>query len=254
MDKPEILPRLDQIDPAFTGDMDKAEAQDCLTDFRSRLLHLHELLYADRRYAVLVILQGMDTSGKDGTLRHVLSGLNPVGTRVFSFKTPNDEERAHDYLWRVHRNVPPRGSIGVFNRSHYEDVVITYVHGQIDEAERNQRLEQIRNFESYLVQNRIVLLKFFLHISREEQGERLAARIRNPEKMWKLSASDLSERPHWDKYQLAYNEALQATHTADAPWIIVPADRKWYRNCVIARQLALALESLDLRWPDAPVP
>lgn len=254
MKKPVTLPHLDEIDASFTDNLDKSTGLEYLAEYRDRLLHLHELLYADRRHALLIILQGMDTSGKDGTLRHVLSGLNPVGTRVYSFKSPNDEERAHDYLWRIHRRVPPRGNIGVFNRSHYEDVVITYVHGLIDDALRSQRFDQIRNFEEYLTQNGIVLLKFFLHISREEQGERLAARIRDPEKMWKLSASDLTERPHWDKYQKAYDKALQATHTEAAPWVIVPADHKWYRNCVIARHVVETLERLDLHWPDAPVP
>ncbi|MEW6611761.1 MAG: PPK2 family polyphosphate kinase [Pseudomonadota bacterium] len=250
----EKLPSLDQVDAAgHPGSEDKEAARQALVKHREQLAELHDLLYANRRHALLIILQGMDTSGKDGTIRHVLSGLNPVGTQVLSFKAPNDLERAHDYLWRIHRHVPPHGTIGVFNRSHYEDVVTAFVHGTIDEAVRRRRFDEINAFEQYLHHNGIILLKFFLHISPEEQAERLAARIRDPAKMWKLSASDLSERPHWNEYQAAYNTALQATHTAWAPWTIVPADHKWYRNLLVARTVVAALEALKLGWPTGPV-
>jgi PPK2 family polyphosphate:nucleotide phosphotransferase len=194
----------------------------------------------------------MDTSGKDGTIRSVMSGVNPQGCRVVSFKAPSSRELAYDFLWRVHREVPAKGYIGIFNRSHYEDVLITRVNGWVSEQIVKRRFAQINEFEELLADNGTVLLKFFLHISKEEQKERLEARIHDPEKRWKWNSGDLEERKFWDGYMEAFEDVMSATSTKRAPWYIVPANRKWFRNLFVAERILDALEGLKLKTPPVP--
>jgi PPK2 family polyphosphate:nucleotide phosphotransferase len=194
----------------------------------------------------------MDTSGKDGTIKHVMSGINPQGCRVTTFKAPSASEQARDFLWRVHREVPPKGQIGIFNRSHYEDVLITRVHGWVSDKMVRRRFNQIVEFEQLLSESGTAILKFFLHISKDEQKERLEKRIRDPEKRWKFNEGDLEERKLWDDYMKAFEDVIAATSTTDAPWYIVPANRKWYRNLVIADRVVNILNSMKLTIPPAP--
>lgn len=208
-------------------------------------------LYAENRRSVLLVLQGMDTSGKDGTIRTVTSGVNPQSCQVTSFKQPSVEELDHDFLWRIHEAVPRHGEIGIFNRSHYEDVLVVRVHKLVPESQWRRRYDQINEFEALLVEGGITLLKCFLHISKEEQRERLQARLDNPNKCWKFNQGDLDERKLWDDYQRAYEDALTRCNTAHAPWYIVPADRKWYRNLVVSQILREALEKLNPKFPPA---
>lgn len=240
------------LDPGDTGGTDKAKAKAERQRLGKRLAELQERLYADGRYGLLVVLQGMDAAGKDGCVRHVFSGVNPQGIRVHSFKQPTPREAAEDFLWRVHQAVPPRGYIGVFNRSHYEDVLVARVHALIPERTWRQRYRQINDFERLLAESGIHVLKFFLHISRQEQHARFERRLRDPRKHWKFSPSDLLERAHWDAYQEAYADALEACSTKWAPWTVVPADHKWYRNLVVARVVTEFLGGLDLRYPPLP--
>lgn len=220
---------------------------------QERLEALQELLYAEGRRRVLVVLQGMDTAGKDGVIRHVFEGVNPQGVRVASFKRPTPEELAHDYLWRVHRHVPGNGEITIFNRSHYEDVLVVRVHGLVPEAVWSRRYEQINAFEHMLAEEGTTILKYFLHISPAEQAERLRARRDDPAKQWKFSLGDLAERRHWEAYRAAYEAVLSETSTPWAPWHIVPSDRKWYRNLVIGESLVATLEGFGMAHP-APEP
>ena len=210
---------------------------------------LQEVLYAQAKYALLVVLQGPDTSGKDGTIRRIFSPLNPLGAVAASFKKPTPHELAHDFLWRVHKVVPPAGMIGIFNRSHYEDVLVPRVHGLVPADRIEARYHQINAFEQHLVENDIVIIKFYLHISKKEQKSRLEARLKDPTKRWKFSADDLAERKHWDDYISAYETVLQRCSTKWAPWFIVPADRKWYRDAVVALIVRATLEALDLTYP-----
>jgi len=249
--------KLKAYDPDETGEYkktdqgkDKAKAE--TTKLIAKLAGLQERLYANATRSVLIVLQGMDTSGKDGTIRNVMYGVNPQGCRVVSFKVPSKEELAHDFLWRVHREVPPNGHVGIFNRSHYEDVLITRVHGWVSDATVKRRFNQIKEFEELLHENGTVILKFFLHISKAEQKERLEARIADPEKRWKWNSSDLEERKLWDRYVQAYEDAISVTSTKHAPWYIVPANRKWYRNLVVAERVVEALEGLKLKTPPGP--
>jgi len=197
----------------------------------------------------LIILQGMDASGKDGATKHVLQSVNPAGTEVTSFKAPSHEELTHDFLWRIHKAVPRYGYIGVFNRSHYEDVLVVRVLKLQPEHVWKERFAQINAFEKHLAANRVTVLKFFLHISRKEQAERFRARIKDPRKNWKFNPADVEIRKHWDEFQTAYEDALNRCSTPDAPWHIVPADHKWYRDFVIARTVVKAMEGLKLKWP-----
>lgn len=213
---------------------------------------LQEALYAEGRRAILVVLQGRDTAGKDGAIRKVFGPLDLQGVTVTNFKAPSAEELAHDYLWRIHRAVPARGTIGIFNRSHYEDVLVVRVHALVPEAVWRSRYEQIVRFERNLTENGVTILKFFLHISREEQRERLLARLDDPTKYWKFSAGDLGERDRWDAYTEAYREALLRTSTPEAPWYLVPADKKYLRDLLVARVVAEALEQLDPKYPGPP--
>ena len=214
-----------------------------------RLRELQHLLYADRRYSLLIVLQALDAGGKDGTIRHVMSGVNPQGCEVTSFKAPSNTELSHDYLWRIHHCVPQRGNIGIFNRSHYEDVLVVRVHRFVPEEVWSKRYRQINDFERMLTQNGVTILKFFLHISKEEQKRRFEARMQDSSRNWKLSLPDFEERQHWDAYQEAYEDALHKCSTEWAPWFVVPADRKWFRNYVIADLIVQALDDMKLKYP-----
>ena len=215
------------------------------------MAELQEKLYAQDRWTVLLIFQALDAAGKDSVIKHVMSGLNPQGCEVHSFKAPSTEELDHDFLWRIHRQVPGNGEIVIFNRSHYEDVLAVRVRQIVPEKVWRPRYQQINDFERLLSETGTTILKFFLHISKEEQKERLQARLDNPEKRWKFRLGDLEDRALWDEYTAAYEEALARTSTDHAPWYVVPADRKWYRNLVIGTILVEALEGLDIRQPEA---
>jgi PPK2 family polyphosphate:nucleotide phosphotransferase len=228
----------------------KDEANQKSSSIQARLAQLQELLYAGHERKLLIVLQGMDTSGKDGTIRHVMGGFNPVGTRIVSFKKPSLKELDHDYLWRVHRQVPGKGEVVVFNRSHYEDVLIVRVHNLVPKSTWQKRYDQIKAFEQMLYEEGTVILKFFLHISKEEQRARLQARIEDPTKRWKFQPGDLAERELWKDYQRAYEDALSRTSTEWAPWYVVPANHKWYRNDVVGSVIADKLESLHMKYPE----
>lgn len=248
--KPGSNVRLKDFGPDDTGDFKNDKDAAALLDRDvERLYEFQEKLYADNRYSLLVVLQGMDASGKDGTIKHVMRGLNPQGVQVTSFKTPSDEERDHDFLWRVHRALPRRGNIGIFNRSHYEDVLIARIEGLVPKEVWRKRYDQINRFERLLADSGTVVVKFFLHISKDEQKERFEERWHNPAKRWKFSIGDLAVRKKWDEYQRAYEDALSKCSTDWARWFIVPADKKWFRNMAVARTLVETLESLDLRYP-----
>lgn len=216
-----------------------------------RISDLQKLFYADNRRALLIVLQGMDTSGKDGTIRHLLTGVNPMGVHVASFKSPTPEELEHDYLWRVHHECPRRGEIGVFNRSHYENVLIVRVHGVVPPKVWSTYYRQINEFERHLVENGTVILKFMLHISKDEQRRRLQERVDDPKKNWKMSLADLDERKLWADYQAAYQDALRRCSTRFAPWYVIPSDQKWFRNLAVSQIVADTLKGLDLRYPKA---
>lgn len=233
--------------PGFDGD--KASSLPVLEQRRQRIAELQDVLHAQGRHRLLVVLQAMDTGGKDGTIRHVFGAVDPIGVHVRGFKKPTEPELAHDYLWRVHPNVPADGELVVFNRSHYEDVLVVRVHGLIDDQQVERRYQHIREFERLLVDEGTTIVKIFLHISKDEQKQRLQARLDEPDKNWKFSTGDLAERARWDDYQRAYEDAIAATSTEWAPWHIVPADRKWYRNVAVAQLVIDTLEGLDLRYP-----
>jgi PPK2 family polyphosphate:nucleotide phosphotransferase len=241
--------RLKDFDPGFHDGLEK-EATRAKTDELCRKIgELQKRLYANARQAVLIVLQGMDTSGKDGAGKRVLEFVNPYGIETASFKTPTADERAHDFLWRIHKAVPRYGNIGIFNRSHYEDVLIVRVLNLQPEKVWRPRYGRINDFEKMLVENNVVLLKFFLHISKDEQAGRLRARLQTPEKLWKFEMGDLKMREHWKEFQKAYEEAINRCSTPWAPWHIVPANHKWYRDYVVARTVVDALEKLKLKWP-----
>lgn len=242
---------LADYNPDDTDGMTKEEAQARLPDLTRRLEELQGWLYGAKQQSVLVILQGMDTAGKDGAIKKVFTGFTPSGCQVWSFKVPTEEERNHDFLWRIHQHTPERGMIAVFNRSHYEDVLVARVHGLVSDDVLEQRYRQINDFERLLVENDTLLFKFFLHISKEEQAERLLEREGDPEAGWKLSVGDWQERRHWHNYQQAYEAALEHCSAPQAPWYIVPANKKWYRNEVIARTLVERLEPLARGWKEA---
>ena len=234
------------------GDMPSQELRDELDTLTGRIDALQRALYAEGSRSLLVVLQGRDASGKDGTLRKVFGPLDPLGLTATSFKAPTDLELRHDFLWRVHHAAPPRGTVGVFNRSHYEDVLVVRVRRLAPESVWRPRYEQINLFERILTENGTVILKFMLHISRGEQRERLLARLEDPEKHWKFNAEDLRERELWDDYTAAYREMLQRTSTAVAPWYVVPADRKPIRDVLVARLVTETLERMDPRYPGPP--
>lgn len=241
--------KLKDYDPNYTGGYSNhGAAEQDMKDLNKELSNLQELLAAAQHQSVLVVLQGMDTSGKDGTIRHVFASVNPQGCYVHSFKAPTPEESAHDFLWRVHRETPAKGMMGIFNRSQYEDVLVVRVHNLVPENVWNQRYEQINNFEHLLATSGTIILKFFLHISKDEQERRLLAREQDKEKAWKLSVSDWSERKYWNDYQEAYEALLSRCSTDEAPWYIVPANHKWYRNLAVAHTLVDSLRQYKDEW------
>ncbi len=231
----------------FNGNKDEGKA--ALDPLNRRLEELQELLYAEGRHKVLIVLQAMDTGGKDGVIRHVFDGVNPQGVKVASFKQPTLPELAHDYLWRIHRHTPGSGEIAIFNRSHYEDVLVVRVHGLVPEKVWRRRYEHINSFERLLADEGTTILKFYLHIDEKEQKERLQSRLDEPEKRWKFSKGDLAERKRWPEYMEAYEDVLSKTSTEWAPWYIVPANRKWLRNLVVSQIIVETLEKLDMQWP-----
>jgi PPK2 family polyphosphate:nucleotide phosphotransferase len=214
-----------------------------------RLRELQHLLYADKRYGLLIVLQALDAGGKDGTIGHVMSGVNPQGCQVTSFKAPTGEELSHDFLWRIHKAVPSRSMIGIFNRSHYEDVLIVRVHSLVPKEVWQKRYQQINDFEQMLTENGVIILKFFLHISRDEQRKRFEARIQDSSRNWKLSLPDFEERQHWDDYTEVYEDALRKCSTSHAPWYVIPANKKWFRNQVVAELIVQALDGMKLKYP-----
>ena len=256
--------RLKDVDPDDTGELtseDKPQAKEALAIGTEVLAQLQERLYAQDRWAVLLIFQAMDAAGKDGAIKHVMSGVNPQGCQVHSFKAPSAEELDHDYLWRCLRRLPERGRIGIFNRSYYEEVLVVRVHQELLAGQKlpkslvtksiwEDRYEDIKNVERYLTRNGVLIRKFFLHVSKKEQKERFLERLDNPDKNWKFSIGDAKERGHWDEYQEAYEDMLRATATKDAPWYVVPADHKWFTRVVVAAAIIDALGSLDLKFPE----
>jgi PPK2 family polyphosphate:nucleotide phosphotransferase len=246
--------RLAEIDPSFKGHHENEQAAKAETELcRQRLAALQSLLYAEKKRAVLIVLQAMDAGGKDGTVNHVFSALNPQGASVAGFKQPTPAELAHDFLWRVHQRVPGKGEIAIFNRSHYEDVLVTRVHGLIDRPTCEARYEMIRAFEALLAGNGTTVLKFFLHISKEEQLARFAERLADPARNWKISEADYAERERWDAYMAAFEEALARTSVAHAPWYVVPANHKWFRNLAVSEIVAATMEALGMRYPKPTV-
>jgi PPK2 family polyphosphate:nucleotide phosphotransferase len=254
--------RLKDWDPADTTGVKNKQHAQAILDAREGLLnHLQEKLYAQDRWAVLVVLQGLDAAGKDGVIKHVMSGVNPQGCEVHAFKVPSNEELDHDYLWRSHKCIPARGKIGIFNRSHYEEVLVVRVHPTLLRAEKlpddlitkhiwDQRYEDINAFEQYLTRNGVVIRKFFLHLSKEEQKKRFLERLEDPKKNWKFSMADVDERGFWKDYQEAYEEMIQNTARKDAPWFVVPADNKWFARLIVASAIIQALDGLHLSFPD----
>lgn len=250
--KPGSKVDLGKIDPGSTAEFKgkKADAEKELQGLTGRLEVLQETLWAEHEHKVLIVLQGLDTSGKDGTISHVFEGVNPLGVRVAAFKAPTPEELDHDFLWRVHPKVPGRGEIAIFNRSHYEDVLVARVRALVSRDVWQKRYQQINDFERLLAETGTTILKFFLYISKDEQKRRLQARLDDPQKRWKFRKGDLAERAFWDDYIEAYEDALSRTSHKWAPWYIVPADKKWFRNLVIATVLVRTLEGLDLKIPE----
>ena len=252
--KPGTRLSLDRWDPGETGPYKKNErAKEKAKTETARLIErisaLQERLYANGDRALLIVLQGMDTSGKDSTIKHVMSGVNPQGCKVASFKTPSGKELARDFLWRIHHQVPAKGQIGIFNRSHYEDVLITRVHSMISDRVAKLRFDQIKEFEELLTESGTTVLKFFLYISKDEQKQRLLERVQDPEKRWKFNEGDLEERKLWDDYLRVFEDVISKTSTDSAPWYIVPANRKWFRNLLVARVVMEALEAMKLHCP-----
>lgn len=255
---------LKDIDPGDTLHLqseDKPRAKEVLAMGVQLLAELQDMLYAQDRWAVLIILQAMDAAGKDGTIKHIMSGVNPQGCQVHSFKSPSPEELDHDYLWRCMKALPNKGNIGIFNRSYYEETLVVRVHKEYLANEKlppelvtrniwKERFQDIRNFERYLTRNGMIIRKFYLHVSKEEQEKRFMERIENPEKNWKFSASDVKERQSWDDYMKAFEDMIRNTATENAPWYVVPADNKWFTRVVVAAAIIDALASLDLHYPN----
>lgn len=248
--KPNAKVKLSRIATDDTGPFKHEDAAKAvLDDHREELAKQQEIFYAGQQKALLIVLQGMDTAGKDGTISHIFSGVNPQGCNVSSFKEPTPLEKRHDFLWRIHAQVPPRGMIKIFNRSHYEDILVPRVHKLISATELDRHVEDIVEFEGMLNDNDIVVLKFFLHISHQEQTRRLQSRIDTPDKHWKLSENDFREREFWPQYEDAYNYVIGKTSRKHAPWFIIPSDYKWYRNVAISRILVDAMKSMKLKYP-----
>jgi PPK2 family polyphosphate:nucleotide phosphotransferase len=256
--------RLKHFDPADTLDLkseDKPKAQEALQNGVESLAELQDKLYAQDRWSVLLIFQAMDAAGKDGAIKHVMSGINPQGCQVFSFKAPTSEDLDHDYMWRCLKRLPERGRIGIFNRSYYEETLVVRVHEEILKKQKlpeklvtkhiwDERFQDIRNIEKYLSRNGTIVRKFFLHVSKDEQKKRFLERIDNPEKNWKFSSADSKERGHWDDYMKVYEDMIRNTSTKDSPWYVVPADNKWFTRLVVASAVIDTLASLDLKYPE----
>jgi PPK2 family polyphosphate:nucleotide phosphotransferase len=245
--------KLADYDPDNTAETQKTQGRKEIRRNLKRLQELQDVMWAEGKHALLVVLQGIDGGGKDGTIAHVMSGVNPQGCQVTSFKVPSPEELAHDYLWRIHKATPRRGYIGIFNRSHYEDVLVVRVHSLVPEEVWSKRYDQINGFEKLLADSGTTILKFFLYISKDEQKKRFEDRLKDPAKNWKFSMGDVKERERWDEYMRAYEDALSRCSTPWAPWIIVPGNHKWYRNLVVSRTIVEALEKLDMHYPP-PLP
>lgn len=258
---------LKNFSTTYDGHLDKTTGKEELERVKAEMKEYQNALYASDSHAVLIIFQAMDAAGKDSAIEHVMSGLNPQGCQVYSFKTPTSEEYSHDFLWRHYKALPERGRIGIHNRSHYENVLVCKVHPEyilsenipgilevknIDKKFWKARYESIRNFEKHLIANGTIVLKFFLHVSKEEQKKRFLDRIEDPSKNWKFSVGDLKERALWDKYMKAYEEAIQETATEDAPWYVIPADKKWYARLAISQVIEETLEGLNLKYPVLP--
>jgi PPK2 family polyphosphate:nucleotide phosphotransferase len=255
--------RLRDVDPGDTAHLESADAdraRELLGEGVEQLAELQQKLYAQDRWSLLLIFQAMDAAGKDGTIKHVMSGVNPQGVQVFSFKAPSQEELDHDYLWRCAKRLPERGRIGIFNRSYYEEVLVARVHPEVLARQKlppalvtkpiwQERYEDIRGFERHLTRNGVVIRKFFLHVSKAEQKRRFLARLDEPEKNWKFSPADVAERAHWKAYQRAYEDAIRATASKEAPWYVVPADHKWFTRLVVAAAIVDAMEGLRLHYP-----
>lgn len=242
--------KLSDFNPADTAGMTKAQANDTLDHLRDRIKDLQEMLYAQSQQALLVVFQAMDTGGKDGVIKDVFKGVNPIGLRIAPFKVPTSTELAHDFLWRIHQQTPPKGYIGIFNRSHYEDVLVVRVNELVPKSVWKHRYDHINNFERLLTDSGTRIIKFYLNISKDEQKERLQARLDDPEKHWKFSKGDLPVRQQWDDYMAAYQDALTECNTDYAPWIVVPSNKKWFRNIVVAQTIVNTLESMNLRFPE----
>ena len=251
MTEPGCEIRLAKIDPRETADYSKSDSAEKIQRLREKLAELQEALYAEHQRSVLIVVQGMDTSGKDGAIKNLCLGLDPNGVQLTNFKYPTAEERDHDFLWRVHKAAPRKGSVALWNRSHYEDVLVPLVHGEISREAWRARCADINAFEKLLIGNGATILKFFLHISREEQKSRLEARLKEPHKLWKFNLADLQERRLWDDYQMAYDDVINSCTTAPAPWWIVPADRKWMRNLVMLETVVTTLEKMKPQYPAA---
>jgi len=257
MEKYRILPGssvdLGKWDPNDKSlfDIEKSEGKKLLLQLNEELEGLQELLYAEGKNKLLIVLQAMDSGGKDGTIRHVFEGVNPQGVKVASFKVPTEKELAHDYLWRVHEHTPGNGEIVIFNRSHYEDVLVVRVHNIVSKEIWSRRYEHIRAFEKLLAEEGTTILKFYLHIDKDEQKERFQARLDEPKKNWKFSRGDLEERKLWKEYQESFQDAIEKTSTESAPWYVIPANRKWYRNLVISSIIIEKLKSLDMAFPES---
>jgi PPK2 family polyphosphate:nucleotide phosphotransferase len=244
---------LSKVSTDSTGDFaDKQDAAAITDKNLKRLAKLQELLYAEGKHAVLIVVQAMDTGGKDGAIEHVFSSVNPQGCTVTSFKQPTHLELRHDFLWRIHQAVPPKGMIGIFNRSHYESLLVERVHDLVPKKVWSKRFDRINEFEKMLTDEGTTILKFFLHISKDEQKKRLQARLDDRKRHWKFDPNDLAERKRWDDYQQAYEDVLRKCSTHDAPWYIVPSDHKWFRNWMLSDTIVKAIEALDMKYPPAP--
>ncbi|MBI3829724.1 MAG: polyphosphate kinase 2 family protein [Planctomycetes bacterium] len=251
--KPGSKVKLKERDPDDSAGFKKKDREEIEALVRKNIQRLDELqylLYAENKRSLLMVLQAMDAAGKDGTIRHVMTGVNPQGCTVTSFKKPSDEELDHDFLWRIHKAVPNKGDIGIFNRSHYEDVLVVRVHEIVPEEVWAERYEQINRFEKLLADNNVVIAKFFLHIGKDEQLRRFQDRLQDKNKHWKISPYDFAERKYWNEYQKAYEDALSKCSTAHAPWYVIPANKKWFRDLAVSQILVETLESLDMRFPE----
>ena len=242
---------LNKIDPSDTSFFEggKQGARDITEKLSMRLEELQEVLYAEQKHKILIVLQAMDTGGKDGTIRHVFERVNPQGVKVVNFRRPSTIESQHDYLWRIHQQVPSNGEIAIFNRSHYEDVVVVAVHKQISEKELERRYKQILDFERYLCETGTTILKFYLHIDADEQKRRLLDRLKDPKKQWKFNINDLSERDFWSDYMEYYEDAIEMTSTSFAPWYVIPSNHNWFRDLVVSQIIVKEMEKLNLQYP-----